>query len=98
MTGLSLRSQDIAKVVIRQNGNSRDQEKYLRALDQKTKRKSDAENEFISSLVNGWIWLDITLEHKEGHFIDNKGSKLSWENWAIGEPNNNDGNEGWFVC
>ena len=58
---------------------------------------SDAESEFISTLANGWVWLGITDEKEENNFVDINGSKLSWKNWADNEPNNNEGNEGWFV-
>ena len=48
----------------------------------------------------GHIWLGITDEKEEGHFVDIKGSELSWDHWADGEPSSNDKaqNEGWFVC
>ena len=48
--------------------------------------------------MTGFIWLGITDEKEEGHFVDIKGSNLSWWNWADGQPNNRKQNEGWFAC
>ena len=69
----------------------------LYQTDLKKKRKSDAENEFISKL--GVSWLGITDEKEEGHFVDIKGSDLSWSNWGSnqGSVNNKRKNEGWFA-
>ena len=65
---------------------------------------SDAENNFIADLLppkqDGsarGIWLDITDSDEEGHFVDYDGSSLSWTNWKDSEPNNKNGNEGWFI-
>ena len=46
------------------------------------------------------IWLGFNDVEKEGNFVDDKGLKMSWDNWNKPswkpEPNGGD-SEGWFI-
>ena len=51
-----------------------------------------AENDLIGDLYNGQsLWLGITDEDEEGHFIGTDGSKINWFNWETNEPNDKNG-------
>ncbi|XP_004701425.1 mannose-binding protein C [Echinops telfairi] len=52
-----------------------------------------AENAAIQKLAREELYLGITDEAKEGHFVDLKGRPLSYRNWNDGEPNDVNGED-----
>nr|KAF6425312.1 mannose binding lectin 2 [Molossus molossus] len=46
------------------------------------------ENEALLSLTKGNAYLGITDEKEEGHFVDQKGMNVTYQNWNDNEPNN----------
>jgi len=49
---------------------------------------SQAENDYITSVADGNVWLGLTDEANEGTFVWDDGTPLTYTNWNTGEPNN----------
>jgi serine/threonine protein kinase len=56
-----------------------------------------SENQYISQLVPGNIWLGATDDAKERTWVWITGEPWKFTNWASGEPNNINGNEDYLT-
>lgn len=50
--------------------------------------RSQAENEFVATIVTERTWFGLSDGFTEGEFFWADGSLLIYENWNVGEPNN----------
>ena len=56
--------------------------------------RSFAELQILLSLTYSETWIGfVRAEHGKPGFVDVRGGVPMWENWNVGEPNNQDGNE-----